>query len=215
MSMRELVVFGAGGHAAMILEAARAAGGWSGYRVCDDDLAKHGGMLLDQGIAGGRDWLLAQRDRAAVVPAIGGNRLRMALIAWLEQEGFAIASVVHPGAIVSPSASMGAGVFVAPGAVVGARTLLESGVIVNTSASVDHDCTIGAAAHVGPGAHLCGGVRVGELSMIGVGSCARPGAVIGSNCVVGAGAAVVSDVPDGATVVGVPARPIQTAPPAS
>jgi len=199
----------------MVLEAARAAAGWSGYRVCDDDVAKHGGMLLDQNIAGGRDWLLAHRDRVAVVPAIGGNRLRMALIEWLEEEAFAIASIVHPGAIVSPSASMGAGVFVAPGAVVGARTRLEIGVIVNTHASVDHDCTIGAAVHVGPGAHLSGGVRVGELSLIGVGSCARPGAVIGNNCIVGAGAAVVGDIEDGATVVGVPARPIAMARPAT
>jgi hypothetical protein len=93
---RELVVFGAGGHAAMILEAARAGAGWSGYRVCDDDISKHGGVLLDQVIAGGRDWLLPRRDHAAVVPAIGDNQLRMALIEWLEEEGFAIASVSIP-----------------------------------------------------------------------------------------------------------------------
>jgi carbonic anhydrase/acetyltransferase-like protein (isoleucine patch superfamily) len=106
---------------------------------------------------------------------------------------------------------MGSGIFLAPDSVVGSRARLENGVIVNTHASVDHDCVIGPVAHLGPGAHLWGGVRVGTLSLIGAGSCARPGAVIGNRCIVAAGAAVVGDVDDGTTMVGVPARPIQPA----
>ena len=62
------------------------------------------------------------------------------------------------------------------------------------------------AAHVAPGCALAGNVRVGVRTLIGVGSAVRPGIRIGADVIVGTGSAVVSDVPDGATVAGVPAR---------
>ena len=45
-------------------------------------------------------------------------------------------------------------------------------------------------------------------AMIGAGAVIRPEIVIGSNAVVGAGAVVTKEVPDGAKVVGNPARQI-------
>ena len=79
--------------------------------------------------------------------------------------------------------------------------------IVNTRAAIDHDCTIGAYSHVCPGTALAGSVTVGKHSWLGIGCQVRQGASIGSNVTVGAGATVVSDIQDGLTVVGTPARP--------
>jgi len=78
---------------------------------------------------------------------------------------------------------------------------------VTTRASIDHDCRIGAFSHVCPGAALAGTVTVGGHSWIGIGSQVRQGIRIGSHVTVGAGATVVSDIADGLTVVGTPARP--------
>ncbi|MOA55555.1 putative acetyltransferase EpsM [compost metagenome] len=63
-----------------------------------------------------------------------------------------------------------------------------------------------SAVHISPGARLAGGVKVGEQSWIGIGSCVRQLVNIGRFVIVGAGAAVVDDIPDGMTVVGIPAR---------
>ncbi len=53
-----------------------------------------------------------------------------------------------------------------------------------------------------------GNVYVGEGAHIGIGASVKPGVKIGKWSVVRAGAVVVNDVPKGATVVGVPAKPI-------
>jgi acetyltransferase-like isoleucine patch superfamily enzyme len=52
-------------------------------------------------------------------------------------------------------------------------------------------------------------VRVGDDTLIGAGAVVTPGISIGRDAVIGAGAVVVRDVPDGVTVVGNPARPLE------
>ena len=68
--------------------------------------------------------------------------------------------------------------------------------VINSSASVDHDCRIGARAFIGPGAILCGGVQVGAGALIGAGAVIPPGLSIGENAVVSAGAVIKRDVKD-------------------
>jgi acetyltransferase-like isoleucine patch superfamily enzyme len=53
-----------------------------------------------------------------------------------------------------------------------------------------------------------GEARVGERSWVGAGATLIQGISIGADVTVGAGAVVIRDVPDGQTVVGVPARSI-------
>ena len=46
------------------------------------------------------------------------------------------------------------------GAVINSDTKIGKGCIINTSASVDHDCTLDDFVHISVGAHLAGNVRV-------------------------------------------------------
>ena len=52
-----------------------------------------------------------------------------------------------------------------------------------------------------------GECRVGDGAFFGTGAIVTPGLRVGADAKVGAGAVVLEDVPEGATVVGVPARP--------
>lgn len=113
-----------------------------------------------------------------------------------------------PHASVSPDTKIEYGSIVVAGAVVNIGATIGLGGIINIESSVDHDCVLGNGVHICPGARLAGDVHVGDRSWIDIGAAVRQGIQIGSDVVVGAGAAVVNDVPDELTVVGVPARPL-------
>ncbi len=157
--------------------------------------------------------LRSHTDRLHIALGDGAQRERFANEAL--SLGFTLITLKHPSAVVSPHAQIAAGCYLGPLCCVNIDAALGLCAFVNTSASVDHDCRIGAFTHIAPGAHLAGGVQVGTRSWVGLGACVRGGISIGDDVLVGAGAAVVSDVADGLTVTGVPARAVPTSPPRS
>ncbi|MEE9319792.1 MAG: hypothetical protein V3U76_05030, partial [Granulosicoccus sp.] len=82
---------------------------------------------------------------------------------------------IHPSAMISASAEIGAGTLVFHGSKIQAGTQVGRGVIVNTGGSIDHECTIGDFAHIAPNVTLCGYVEVGEGANIGAASVVIPG----------------------------------------
>lgn len=141
--------------------------------------------------------------------ALGSNAARRTLGARCLELGFALATVVAPSAQVGRTAEVGPGSILLHRAVLGARARVGTGSIVNTGATVDHDCVIGDYVHVAPGVNLAGTVVVGDHAMIGIGASIIPGVRIGAGATVGAGAVVLHDVPDGQTVIGVPAQELK------
>jgi sugar O-acyltransferase (sialic acid O-acetyltransferase NeuD family) len=147
-------------------------------------------------------------DFDAVILGIGDNRIRLEKHAVLTAANVPLVTLIHPAAVVSNLAQIDIDSVICAGAVVHVDAVLGAAVIVNTGATVDHDCRLTDGVHIAPGVHLSGDVHIGASSWIGVGACVKQGVHVGSNVMVGAGAVVVSDIPDGMTVVGNPARPI-------
>ncbi|MGC5324875.1 acetyltransferase [Brevibacillus sp. SYSU BS000544] len=133
---------------------------------------------------------------------------RRQLFHFFKERGYSFADIIHPSAIISSTLSHQEGIQIMAGAIVQTDVFMGENVIVNTRASIDHDCVIGNHVHLAPGVVLSGNVHVGDMVHIGTGATVIQGINIGNDCVVGAGAVVVRDVPDGATVIGVPAREV-------
>ncbi len=201
-----ILIIGAGGHGKVVADAILLKGGHlAGF--LDDHAGTIGTTVMGLPVLGkSEEW---QRLRpSGLIVAIGDNGLRQSMVDKVESGAHSPpwTSVIHPRAVVSSSAEIGAGTVIMAGTVINPETHIGRHTIINTSATVDHDCAIGDYTHIAPGAHLAGSITVGDHVVIGVGASILPGCHIGSNAIVGAGAVVLGDVAPGVTVIGVPAR---------
>lgn len=203
---RDVVLLGAGGHARVLAEAL----GERGVRVRGFIAPSADGSRLGDVPWLGDDTTLGDLGAVLLVNGVGSTGSldrRTALHAAGLAAGLEFATVVHPTAVVAPSAVLGAGAQVLSGAIVGPGARIGADAIVNTGAIVDHDSVVGEHSHIATAAALAGDVVVGRGAHIGLGARVLQGVRVGSSSVIGAGAVVLRDVPDATTVVGVPARP--------
>ncbi|MBE0476964.1 MAG: acetyltransferase [Coriobacteriia bacterium] len=194
-----LLVFGAGGHARSVIDAARTAG-WEIAGV----IGRPGDPDAVLGHPVTHDASGVEAD--GFVVAVGDNGRRRAAFEEHRARGLVPVTVVHPSAILGGNVEVGAGSFLAAGVVVNVNAGIGENAILNTGCSVDHDCVVGAHTLVGPGANLCGETVLGEGVLLGAGASVVPGASVGEWSVVGAGAAVTGDLPPRCVCAGVPAR---------
>lgn len=199
-------VFGASGHAKVVIDAIERRGASQVLFVCDDAREKHGTRLMGYPVTD-RDELLARRPETRTgVVGIGDNTARMHVAAWLTEQGCTLTRVVHPAASIAREVEIDDGTVIMAGCVVNSGTRLGRNVIVNTGATVDHDCSVGDGVHIAPGSHVCGGVSIGAGTLIGAGTTIIPGVRVGSRALIGAGSTVLRDIADGARAGGNPCR---------
>lgn len=202
-----VVVFGAGGHAKVVIETCLG----TGFRpvVClgESRWAQLVGVPVEPEAQAAK-WR-GKGIRLAFV-AIGSNATRERVAARAREIGFELATIVSPHACVSPTAKLGLGSIVMAGAVVQVEVAIGELGIVNTGASIDHECILGRAVHVAPHATLCGNVVAGDRVWVGAGSTVIEGTRLADDVFIAAGAAVIGDVTQAkARCGGVPAKPLR------
>ncbi|MBK5275235.1 MAG: acetyltransferase [Desulfuromonadales bacterium] len=203
----KIFVFGASGHAKVVIDIIERERRFDIVFLVDDDPSLKGTDFYGYRVIGGKSELVSSRKQiVGGIVAIGNNRARMNVAAWLIENGFSLVTTIHPSAQIGRGTHVGNGSVVMAGAVINSDASIGANTIINTRASIDHDCKIGNEVHVAPGATLCGSVTVGDETFVCAGATIIPNLIVGKNVIVGAGSTVISDVPEGITVVGNPAK---------
>jgi sugar O-acyltransferase (sialic acid O-acetyltransferase NeuD family) len=210
-STMKIIVYGAGGHAKVVLDVLEKVGTCAIVGLLDDSAELAGDTRSGYRVLGGSALFrgLIEEGVKGMIVALGDNLRRRAVFDAARAAGFELVAAIHPSALLGSRVRIGAGSVLVAGVVVNVDAEIGDNVIVNTSASVDHDCRIGAHVHISPGVRLAGRVTVGEFTHIGIGAAVLPNRTIGKHCIVGAGSVVREDVPDGMVVAGNPARIIK------
>jgi len=208
--MTQVLVYGSGGHAKVIIDAIESEGKYEitgliddfsgpvevfGYKVLGryDDMVK----LLEQGI------------RLAHV-AIGDNKQRELKASLLKEMGFGLISAIHPFTSVARNVSVGEGAAILPGTVINPNVKVGGGTILNLNSLIGHDSEIGSFVHLSVQAACGANVTVGDGSFIGMGSTVVSGIKIGANAYIGAGSLVTKDIPNDVLAFGAPARIVRS-----
>jgi sugar O-acyltransferase (sialic acid O-acetyltransferase NeuD family) len=155
------------------------------------------------------DELRRQLGELAVLIANDRPDARPKLVARIDAADLPLANLVHPSAVISPSARIGGGALICPGVIVGPGADIGRHAILNTACTIDHDCALEENVIVGPGVHLPGGVTIRSGAFIGVGVSATPGVTVGRNSLIGAGSVITKDIEENVIAAGVPAKAIR------
>ena len=192
-----MYLYGASGHARVIMDILRSCGvRVEGLMDDNPEVMELEGIPVAHAFAG----------QSPLIISIGSNRVRQRIAERVEA---VFGTAVHPSAVVSDSCVIGAGTVVMHGAVLQAGVKVGSHCIVNTGATIDHECVLGDFVHVSPHGTLCGNVWAGTGSWIGAGATVIPGVRIGEWSVIGAGSVVTRDIPDNVVAYGNPCRIIK------
>lgn len=178
---KNIIILGAGGHAPVVIEIARACG-FTVSAIYDDNPASVGKSVAGVAVAG-RIVDLPDSLTGNAFIAIGNNAVRRSLC---ERFGnLTWPALVHPQACVSSLASFGDGSIVCAGAVVQPNAVIGRQVIINIAACVDHDSRVGDFCHIGAKAYVSVNSEIGTDCHLRPGSllpfAARipPGSVVG------------------------------------
>lgn len=147
-----------------------------------------------------------------VLRAVGSPALRRRLVESAKKVGARFATVIHPSVAMPRGTKIAEGTALGAGCLLGNSVRIGAHVSANMACIVSHDCVIGDFSYLAPGIRLAGGVVVGEGCYVGMGSNVLERRRVGRWSIVGAGAAVIADVAEDSTVVGVPSRTVETRP---
>ncbi len=180
---------------------------WNRIVLLDDDKSKHGGTLIDVDIEGTIDWLASVDPlSSAVVNLVARTTAkRQSVRARLLAFGIPFASLIHPG-VDTEGAEVATDAVVYHNATIGPEVSIGDGSVIFMGAIVGHECEVGQCCVVAANAVLNARVRLGEGVYVGANATVLPEISIGKGATIGAGSVVIQDVPDGATVMGVPAQ---------
>jgi UDP-perosamine 4-acetyltransferase len=205
----KIILLGGGGYAKVLIDLIRTSKKYEIAGILDPQIKRDNVSGIS--VLGKDDLLQGLYDKGIRNACIGigsikDNSKRKGLYENLKQMGFGLPNLIHSESFVSSVAQISEGVQVMAGVIIQTGSSIGINSIVNTGAIIEHHSRIGKHVHICPGAVLSGESFIDDEAFIGVGSTIIQGIKIGKGALVSAGAVVVNDVPDGARVMGVPAK---------
>ena len=152
--MKRLVILGSGGYGRTVKDVAEQLG--YSTIVLDDADSAHPLSTFQSYI----------NPTTSFIPAFGNNAFRMEWIKKIEESGGQLATLIHPTAYISPTATISLGCVILPHAIVNTDVVINRGCIINLGAIVDHGCILEEGVHICLGAIVKGENRIEKCSKI-------------------------------------------------
>lgn len=206
--MSSVVIIGAGGHAKVVADALASRG--AEIHGLLDPSVEVGTQIGGYTVLGDDSWLINNHS-ALVCLGIGATKdvsLRERIFNSLADHR--VIGCTHATAIIGTATRIHATAQVLAGCIINHSAFVGANTVLYTGSIIEHDCVIGEHSYLSPRVTLCGGVKVGARVFIGAGATVLPNVNIGDGATIAAGAVVTEDVDANRTVMGVPAKVVDS-----
>ncbi|MCG8502956.1 MAG: acetyltransferase [Firmicutes bacterium] len=208
--MKDIVVFGAGGHAKVVIDMIEKQGDFKVIGLIDPYKTQSEKQFGYSILANHEDFSILNKVFGGIV-AIGDNWIRHRVTLRINNvdPDFNFITVIHPFASIARGVKIGKGTVIMAGAVINSDTLIGEHCIVNTNASIDHDSMVGHYVSMAPNTSTGGRVKIDDYAAIGLGANIIHNRAIGKHTVIGAGSTVIRDIPPYVVACGTPCKIIR------
>lgn len=159
----KIIILGSGGYGKTVADVATQLG----YKI----------MFLDDSILGYQlssfvnyiPKLTDNTQETYFIPAFGNNEFRLEWCNKIEKENGKLATIIHPTAYVSPTATIHEGTVILPHAIINTDVTVGKGCIINCGAIIDHGCVIEEGCHICLGAIVKAGNSISTCTKVEAG----------------------------------------------
>jgi len=203
--MKDVIIIGAGGHAAEIDDYIKYSQSVTGKRelnvigFLDDNPDNYASYMLSAPLLGGiKDHKVVPGQ--AYIIGIANLKYRRLFVERFLAEGAVFVSFIHPSAYVSESATVGEGSIVGPNANLGPNVKIGNYTLINSRCSMGHDTIVGDFNFISPNVCFSGFTSVGSDNLFGINSATIPGISVGNRNKIAAGMVLDNNVGDDSVV---------------
>jgi len=199
--MTELIIIGAGGHAAEINEYINFTQNQSDVQpiiikgFLDDDPQSYKAYEFSAPYLGSISEHIVSKD-VAYLMAIANLKYRRSIIETFLKKGASFISFIHKTAYVSPSSIIGKGSIIGPNANIGPNVKIGEFNLINSRCSLGHDTQMGNYNFISPNVCFSGFSTVGHENLFGINSATIPNISVGNNNKIAAGMVLDQSVKD-------------------
>ncbi len=206
--MRQIVLWGAGGHSRAVLSVLSVESLFMPVAVVDISPKKKDEKIDKISVITPDLFYKTYKSlNTSIFVSIGSDKERELYYERLTSERYACPNIIHPSSIISSSAEMGIGNFIGPMVNVGPHVRIGNANILNTGCNIEHESILGSFSQISPGAVICGRCQIGSRVFLGSNSTIIENIKVESSNIIGAGSVVVKHILSSHnTFVGVPAR---------
>ncbi len=206
--MEKVIIFGASGHANVIIDILEKQKKYEIEGIFVDTPDMIGTEIMGYPVL---DKIVNFYGASKGIIAIGDNYGRMTVKNKILETNpdFEFINAIHPSASIGKNVSIDQGTVVVAGAVVNANAKIGKHCIINTQSSVGHDVVVGDFSTMAPGSHIGGNTTIGTNTTVSMGANVIQKLYVGNNTVIGAGSTVIHSIHDNVVAYGTPAKIIR------
>ena len=206
--MKNIVIYGASGHAKMIVDIVLKNNDYNLVGFIDSYKPMNS-KVYGHNIVGNLDTISAvikTFNIEGIVIGIGDNDLRLNIYRSIKKIASSIefVPIVHPSAILAEDILVPEGTVLMAGSIVNANAKLGKFCILNTKASLGHDSVMSDFSSLSSGVTIAGNVSIGFCTSICIGASVSQGITIGDHTVIGGASLVLKSIGDFKLAYGVP-----------